>query len=65
MTAIIQIRYRQSAGRAYYDRKVAAGKSGKEALLCLKRHISEPPRSTGSADPVGRSLTAVWRWALH
>jgi transposase len=41
MAAVTQIRYRHSPGRAYYDKKVAEGKTGKEALRCLKRQISD------------------------
>ena len=41
MAAITQIRYRHSPGRAYYDKKLAEGKTGKEALRCLKRQISD------------------------
>jgi transposase len=41
MAAVTQIRYRHSAGRAYYDRKLAEGKTGKEALRALKRQISD------------------------
>ncbi len=37
MAAITQIRHRHSDGRAYYDKKLAEGKTGKEALRCLKR----------------------------
>jgi transposase len=40
MAAVTQIRYRHSPGRAYYDRKVAEGKTPKEALRSLKRQIS-------------------------
>jgi transposase len=40
MTAITQIRYRHTDGRAYYDRKIAEGKTHKEALRSLKRRIS-------------------------
>ena len=28
-------------GRAYYQRKIAAGKSRREAMRCLKRRISD------------------------
>jgi transposase len=38
--AITQMRFAHSPGRAYYDRKVAEGKTHKEALRCLKRRIS-------------------------
>jgi hypothetical protein len=41
MAAVTQIRYRHSPGRAYYDKKLAEGKTGKEALRCLKRQISD------------------------
>ena len=32
MAAVTQIRHRHSGGRAYYDRKLAEGKTPKEAL---------------------------------
>ena len=41
MAAITQIRHRHSDGRADYDKKVAEGKTHKEALRCLKRRISD------------------------
>jgi transposase len=41
MAAITQIRYRHSDGRAYYDRKLAEGKTHKEALRSLKRRVSD------------------------
>jgi transposase len=41
MAAITQIRHRHSDGRAYYNRKIAEGKTHKEALRCLKRRISD------------------------
>src|SRR5512140_3017934 len=41
MAAITQIRYRHSQGRAYYDKKLAEGKTHKEALRALKRRISD------------------------
>jgi hypothetical protein len=41
MVAVTQIRYRHSPGRAYYDKKLAEGKTPKEALRCLKRQISD------------------------
>ena len=41
MAAITQIRHRHSEGRAYYDKKLAEGKSPKEALRALKRRISD------------------------
>jgi transposase len=41
MAAVTQIRFAHSPGRAYYDRKLAEGKTGKEALRALKRRISD------------------------
>jgi len=41
MAAITQIRHAHSPGRAYYDRKLAEGKTKKEALRALKRRISD------------------------
>src|SRR6516165_7842645 len=41
MAAITQIRHKHSDGRGYYDRKIAEGKTHKEALRCLKRRISD------------------------
>jgi transposase len=40
MAAVTQIRYRHSTGRVYYEKKLAEGKTPKEALRCLKRQIS-------------------------
>jgi transposase len=41
MAAVTQIRHVQSPGRAYYDRKRADGKSGKEPIRALKRRIND------------------------
>ena len=41
MAAVTQVRHAHSEGRAYYDRKVAEGKTRKEALRALKRRISD------------------------
>jgi transposase len=40
MAAITQIRHSHSQGRAYYDKKLAEGKTPKEALRALKRQVS-------------------------
>ena len=40
LAAMIQLRQRHSEGRAYYDRRVAEGKTGKEAIRALKRQLS-------------------------
>lgn len=41
MIAVTQIRNLDSEGRAYYDTKVAAGKTKREAMRALKRRISD------------------------
>jgi ribosomal protein S4 len=41
MAAVTQIRNLQSEGRAYYDTKVAAGKTKREAMRALKRRLSD------------------------
>ena len=41
MAAITQIRHKHSEGRAYYEKKLAEGKTHKEALRSLKRKISD------------------------
>ena len=41
MAAVTQLRFRHSPGRGYYDRKIAEGKTPREALRALKRRISD------------------------
>ena len=41
MVAVTQIRNPGTAGRVYFDRKIAEGKTGKEALRSPKRRISD------------------------
>jgi hypothetical protein len=41
MAAVTQIRHKHSQGRACYDKKVAEGKTHKQALRALKRRISD------------------------
>jgi transposase len=38
--AIVQLRH-ATPGQAYYRRKLAEGKSSREALRCLKRRLSD------------------------
>ena len=40
MAAVTQVRHRHSEGRAYYDKKLAEGKTPKEAMQSLKRQVS-------------------------
>jgi transposase len=41
IAAITQIRYPHSPGRHYYDRKLAEGKTPREAIRALKRRLSD------------------------
>jgi hypothetical protein len=41
MAAVTQVSHRHSRGRAYYDKKLAEGKTPKEALRALKRQVSD------------------------
>jgi len=50
MAAITQIRHAHSDGRAYYDKKLAEGKTHKEALRSLKRRISNAIYASLQAD---------------
>ena len=55
MAAITQIRHKHSQGRAYYDKKLAEGKTHKEALRALKRRISDAIYAAlSSRRPAGR-----------
>jgi transposase len=53
MMAMVQVR-RPSAGQAYYRRKLAEGKSPKEALRCLKRRLSDAVYRCLAADARSR-----------
>ncbi len=50
MAAVTQIRFAHSPGRGYYDSKLAAGKTKKEALRALKRRLSNVVYRTLIAD---------------
>ena len=41
IVALTQVRMRDSTGRAYYETKVAAGKTHNEAMRCLKRRLAD------------------------
>ena len=59
MAAITQIRHAHSDGRAYYERKIAEGKTHKEALRCLKRRISDAVFARLQADARKATATAA------
>lgn len=54
--AVVQLR-NPTEGRAYYDRKVAAGKTPMEAMRCLKRRLSDIVYRTMLNDLVTRQAT--------
>jgi len=59
MAAVTQIRNKHSDGRAYFDRKLAEGKTRKEALRSLKRRVSDAIYAHLQADARRvRTLTA-------
>lgn len=58
MIAICQARH-DTKGRTYYRRKLAEGKSEKEALRCLKRRISDAVYKQLRADLPAANLTAA------
>jgi transposase len=41
MAAVTQVRFQHNRGRVYYDKKIAEGKTAKEALRALKRQVSD------------------------
>ncbi|HUY51815.1 MAG TPA: transposase [Streptosporangiaceae bacterium] len=59
MAAITQIRHAHSDGRACYDRKIAEGKTRKEAFRCLKRRISDAVFARLQADARQATATAA------
>jgi transposase len=56
MMAVVQLR-NPTQGRAYYDRKAAAGKTPNEAMRCLKRRLSDLVYKTMLNDLVTRAGT--------
>jgi transposase len=68
IVALTQVRMRRSAGRAYYDRKIAEGKTHNEAMRCLKRRladhvwrmmVADERRKARAAGPGGHSGAAL------
>jgi transposase len=53
MAGIVQLRY-DTAGRAYYRRKLAAGKTSMEAMRCLRRRLSDAVYRQLAADAAGQ-----------
>jgi transposase len=66
IVALTQVRMRGSAGRAYYDTKIAAGKTHNEAMRCLKRRLADHvwrqmirDEGTSATDSGGQSGAAL------
>jgi transposase len=59
MVAVTQIRCRHSEGRAYYDKKLAEGKTPKEALRALKRQVSDAIFACLQADAQAAAAAAA------
>jgi transposase len=59
MAAVTQIRHSHSEGRAYYEKKLAEGKTRKEALRCLKRQISDAIFACLQADAARAAAVAA------
>jgi len=57
MAAITQVRQPHSEGRAYYGKKLAEGKTHREALRSLKRHISDAVFTRLQADARRATVT--------
>jgi transposase len=58
MVAVCQGRS-DARGRAYYRKKIAEGKSRKEALRCLKRRVSDAVFRSLMADALAPSSSAA------
>ena len=54
MIAVTQIRNSGSEGHTYYHAKLTAGRTRREAMRSLKRHISDPVYRHLRADARGR-----------
>ena len=57
--ATVQLRTRTTQGRAYYDRKVADGKTPNEAMRCLKRRLSDIVYRTMLGDVIATGTTTT------
>jgi hypothetical protein len=66
IAAVTQVRH-DTPGRAYYQRKLAAGKTHKEAMRCLKRRIADAVyrQLRGDLDINPPAVGAWPRWPTH
>jgi transposase len=58
LVAVTQVRMTNSAGRRYFDNKIGEGKTGNEAMRCLKRRIASQAKRSMLADEKRRRHTA-------
>ncbi|MFW5469768.1 hypothetical protein ACOCJ4_06960 [Knoellia sp. CPCC 206435] len=56
--ATVQLRTPSTEGRAYFDRKKAAGKTSMEAMRCLKRRLSDIVYRTMLGDYTASKVTS-------
>jgi transposase len=55
IAAITQIRFAHSPGRPFFERKLAEGKTKKEAVRALKRRIADAVYDSSSSTPASRA----------
>lgn len=53
LIAIVQLRHPNTLGRVFYERKLAEGKTKKEAIRSLKRRLSDVVYRQLNADQPG------------
>ena len=59
LIAVTQVRMKHSAGRAYFDKKIAEGKTRNDAIRCLKRRLANHIWRTMIADEHHRVYPAT------
>lgn len=57
--AVTQLRFQDSPGRAYYDKKISEGKTKTEALRCLKRRLARVVFNLLTTDHHNRQATCL------
>jgi transposase len=62
IAAITQIRFARSPGRAFFERKVAEGKTKKEAVRALKLRISDAVYRQLVSDARTMTVSRIERW---
>lgn len=57
--AVTQLRFKDSPGRAYYDKKIGEGKTKTEAVRCLKRRLARVRFNLLTTDHHNRDATCL------